>query len=313
MNMLVQQQEVSPFPEGGLLQSRQWMDVMRAEDREVLSLDGGAADTVFAIVHRVPLIGDYAYVPRLRMMTPRLARAMAALPFGWVRFDAARDAVWQECATAAGAAIVPAPHDMQPRHNLIMDVTPDADTLLAAMKPKTRYNIRLAAKKGVDVRTTRADSDYRAFYDLVCATARRKGVRFHARRHYGAILTNLPADMVDLYAAFYHGTMIAGGIVARLNATATYVHGASGDAYRDVMAPFAMQWRAITDAKARGCRWYDFGGVFPDTADDGRQGITRFKRGFAPRTPLTATAGSYDMVLSPTRYALYRAAQRLRM
>ena len=180
------------------------------------------------------------------------------------------------------------------------------------MKSKTRYNIRLADKKGVTVRPLDNPQEHAAFFALVDATAYRKGVRFHAHAHYRAILAHLPHDMVTLYGAFYRDTLIAANIVTFYGGTATYLHGATSDEYRDVMAPFALQWQAIGDAIARGCVWYDFGGVFPHTDDDGRRGITRFKTGFAPHVPPYVTAGSYDMIISPMTYAAYRTMRRVR-
>lgn len=307
MDFCVEQQ-----PEGGLLQSLHWMDVLRDEGITVITVDDHATSPCHAIVQPLWGIGPYAYVPRVATMTDQLARALAALPYAWVRFDAADAAAVHKCAQASQKRVYAAPHDMQPRHNLIVDIRPHTDTLLAAMKPKTRYNIRLAEKRGVCVRPTQSLADYDAFFALVDATALRKGVHFHDHAHYRAILTQLPRDMVTLYGAFYRDVMIAGSIVTFYNGTATYLHGATSDRHRDVMAPFALQWRAIRDARNRQCAWYDFGGVFPHTQDPGRQGITRFKMGFAPRAPLHVTAGSHDIVRSPLRYAAYRAGQKIK-
>lgn len=283
---------------------------MRAEGRQVIALDN-VTSPVFALQHTLRG-GTYAYVPRVWAMTPQIARAMAALPYGWVRFDAQNVDAVRICAQASGKKIVAAPHDMQPRHNLIISLADAPAEILAAMKPKTRYNIRLAEKKGVVVRPLDDAQEQAAFFALVDATAQRKGVRFHAHAHYRAILTHLPSDMVTLYGAFYCDTLIAANIVTFYDETATYLHGATSDEHRDVMAPFALQWRAMCDAKARQCAWYDFGGVFPDTADSGRRGITRFKMGFAPKqTSPCTTAGSYDMINAPVHYTAYRVAQRL--
>jgi lipid II:glycine glycyltransferase (peptidoglycan interpeptide bridge formation enzyme) len=78
------------------------------------------------------------------------------------------------------------------------------------------------------------------------------------------------------------------------------------------MAPFLLQWQAILDAKKRGIKYYDFGGVFTESDDVGKRGITRFKFGFSPKTKPFQTAGSYDIVLNKPKYWMYKILQKIK-
>ena len=99
--------------------------------------------------------------------------------------------------------------------------------------------------------------------------------------------------------------------------TATYMHGASDNLHRDVMAPYLLQWQAILDAKKAGCTRYDFGGIATHyslltTHRNKWAGITKFKTGFAPETPPAQFPGCYDIVLNPVKYNLYKILQKIR-
>jgi lipid II:glycine glycyltransferase (peptidoglycan interpeptide bridge formation enzyme) len=123
------------------------------------------------------------------------------------------------------------------------------------------------------------------------------------------MFNNMPEKMMQLYVATYNDEVIATNIVSFYNNTATYLHGATSDKYRNMMAPFLLQWQAILDAKQNNCQWYDFGGVFLDTEDNGKKGITRFKKGFSPKTEIFKTEGSYDIILSEFKYKTYHILQ----
>ncbi len=297
-------------PEGGLLQSHAWKRVLCADHKEVIEIVSGDKK-FFGVVQKLPIVGTYVYVPRVRGIDETFIDAATQLQCGWVRCDLSTqsdvDALNNGCKKSQKA-----PHEMQPKTHLIVDITHTEEDLLAQMKSKTRYNIRLAEKKGVHVFATKKQQYIDAFIALVADTAQRKGVVFHEREHYENIITQLPKDAIDLYVAKYNGKVVAANLVSFYKGTATYLHGATADVHRNVMAPFLLQWRAMCDAKEKGCVWYDFGGVFPDADDPGKKGITRFKNGFAPHEPVYMTQGSYDIVLSRWRYLLYRIIQKMR-
>jgi lipid II:glycine glycyltransferase (peptidoglycan interpeptide bridge formation enzyme) len=213
---------------------------------------------------------------------------------------------------------------MQPRETFVVDITKSEEELLAAMKSKTRYNVRLAEKKGVRVFQS-SDEKYRAaFVDLVTGTADRKGITPHPRKYYETMLGTLLGEHAMLFVAEHEGDILGINFMTYHEGTATYLHGGSSDVKRDYMAPFLLQWEAIRDAKRRGCVRYDFGGIhskienprLPDgqgkSSIDSWSGITRFKTGFSPETVPTMFPGCYDIVLSPLRYFLYKFLSSLR-
>lgn len=215
--------------------------------------------------------------------------------------------------------ITKAPHDMQPRETFVMDNTPSLEALLSGMKPKTRYNIGLAEKKGVKVFATRDEKYKQAFLDLIVATADRKEIMPHPRVYYEKFFTDLPEDMCQLFVAEYEGDVLAANLLITYGTRAVYLHGGSGNKHRDVMAPYLLQWEQIQYAKEKGCTEYDFGGIRTQPITNNQKpitsdwsGITRFKMGFSPETQPTVFPGAYDIILNRPKYAFYNRLRLLK-
>ncbi len=235
---------------------------------------------------------------------------------GWIRIEPETEEVLSLIRDAVkGAPIVKASHDMQPRETFVVDLTPTEEELLAVMKPKVRYNIGVAKKRGVSV-VMSTDAKYvEAFIRLVTRTADRKGITPHPKAYYEAMCETLLGENGKIFAAEKEGTIVSANLVVFHGDTATYLHGGSDDAYRADMAPFLLQWEAMREAKRCGCTRYDFGGVNMGELEAGEGkwfGITRFKTGFSPSTSATVFPGAYDIVLSPLRYAVYGMMQKMK-
>jgi len=301
-------------PEGGLLQSKEWTDVLRAEGKNILTVDY-EDNKIYCVINKLPIVGTYVYAPRICNVGINtigdIVEKVKKNQDGWLRIDVCEKELLNKL-SEKNIKFVQAPHDMQPRENLIIDISGSEDELLTNMKSKTRYNIRLATKKDVKVFTSRDKKHVDIFCDLVEKTANRKDVSFHDRSHYKKIISKMPSDIIKLYVAEYEEEIIAANIISFYNGVATYLHGATSDNNRNVMAPFLLQWQAIKDAKMKGCQWYDFGGVFPDSDNNGKKGITRFKTGFSPKTETFKTLGSYDVIFSRVKYNLYKLLQQFK-
>ncbi|MGK2848465.1 MAG: lipid II:glycine glycyltransferase FemX [Minisyncoccota bacterium] len=297
-----------------------------------------------SIFHHVPAVGQYGYFPRgpileigsqLSDMEQWLRETLTYMMthhIGWIRIEpdtrASLEMIRDSLEPLSEAlkthfSCVMAPHDVQPRAVLRMDLAPHEETLLSSMKPKTRYNIRLAKKHGVQIRMTRADNDLDIFCDLVEKTANRKHIAPHPREYYRNMLRTLPEDVCQIFVAEYQDTVVAANMVIIYEGTALYLHGGSEKRYREVMAPYLLQWQQIQYAKTRGCLYYDFGGVqmAPGVSAPTNQqkimhqgndwgGITAFKRGFSPKTVPTIYPGTYDIIIRPHVYVVYRILQR---
>jgi lipid II:glycine glycyltransferase (peptidoglycan interpeptide bridge formation enzyme) len=203
------------------------------------------------------------------------------------------------------------PHNIQPPRTIIVDLKGSEDEILARMKQKTRYNIRLAEKKGV---TVRAWDDIESFHKMMLVTGGRDGFGVHSLEYYRRAYELLhPKQMGELLLAEYEGKSLAALFVARNGNRAYYLYGASTDEERNRMPTYLLQWEAMKWAKACGCDEYDLWGV-PDEEQatleanfekrhDGLWGVYRFKRGFGGE--LKRAAQAMDRVYNPLLYWAY--------
>lgn len=211
---------------------------------------------------------------------------------------------------------IPHTDTIQPPRTMLIDLRPPEEEILAAMKSKTRYNIRLAAKKGVTVRQGTA-ADIPAFTRMMRTTGQRNEFGVHVPKYYEVAYEQfnlfLPGS-VALFLAEYEGQPLAGIMVFAIGQQAAYLYGASSNEERQRMPTYAVQWAAIQWAKAKGCHWYDLWGV-PDAPaveleeqfqerDDGLWGVYRFKRGFDGE--IKRTVGAADRVYNKLTYRLYQ-------
>ena len=188
---------------------------------------------------------------------------------------------------------------VQPEATLLLDLTPEPQALRDAFKPKTRYNLSLAERKGV---TVRAGREVGTFARLCAETARRQGIHLPGAPYYRAALETFEeGDRVRLYLAEHDGRALAGIMVFRFGETAYYLFGGSTDAGRELMPNYLLHWTAILDFRRLGCRTYDWWGVPEEPAPDHPWfGLYRFKTGFGGRT--VRYAGLYERVRRPGRW-----------
>ena len=226
-------------------------------------------------------------------------------------------------AQLAAIGLRPSPQRVQPLSTIHIDLTPDAETILARMKSKWRYNIRLAGRRGVTIREG-GRSDLAAIQRLMAITAQRDAFGVHTIDYY-TMATDLflPEGLATWLIAEHDDAMLAAIAVFAMGSTACYMWGASGDRGRNLMPNHALQWAAIEWAKRRGCRVYDLWGIpdevgdAPDAHADARAwgegglwGVYRFKQGFGGE--IMRYTGAWDLPLSIVGYALYRLGLRLR-
>lgn len=191
---------------------------------------------------------------------------------------------------------------VQFRSTLLLDLTPSPEEILARMKPKTRYNIRLAQRKGVTVREGTLD-DLPLLYRMYQETSVRDRFVIRPEAYYrDAWGSFIEAGLARPLVAEVAGEPVAMVILFRFGERAWYMYGASRSLYRDHMPNHLLQWEAIRWAQGQGCTVYDLWGA-PDTLDesDPMWGVYRFKAGFGARP--VRWIGAYDF---PIRRALYR-------
>jgi len=203
------------------------------------------------------------------------------------------------------------PHNIQPPRTIIVDISEDEEAILSRMKQKTRYNIRLAEKKGIIVHSW---DDLESFHKMMLVTGGRDGFGVHSYEYYKRAYELMhPKQMCEILLAEYEGKPLAALFVARNGNCAYYLYGASTDEERNRMPTYLLQWEAMKWAKARGCEKYDLWGV-PDEDEatleanfekrhDGLWGVYRFKRGFGGE--LKRAAQAMDRVYNPLLYWAY--------
>jgi len=330
-----------------LLQSRFWAEFRRQlgwEPRAFACRGGGSDFSLLVLVRPLPLRQRLAYAPhgpevpnQEQENGPFLAALAAALRPHLVECLFLRyDLPWALRPEGEGglraSGLPQAPLDIQPPDTVILDLGYEAESLLAAMKAKTRYNIGLAAKKGVRVEEGGA-ADLPAWYELYRETARRDRITLHDFDYYrrqfefaqergaggaagdeAGVKPGLSAGLhpeLKLLLARHDGDLLAGIIVALHGRAATYLYGASSDAKRNLMPAYALQWEAIRLARRRGCLTYDLFGIppSPDPAPP-MHGLYRFKTGFGGR--VVNRQGCWDFPYRRAGYAGYAAAERTR-
>ncbi len=202
---------------------------------------------------------------------------------------------------------------IQFRNTVWLDLTPSEETLLAQMKQKTRYNIRLAEKKGVRVRLGNLD-DFPLLYRMYAETAQRDHFTIREEHYYRTVWQTFlhpnPSPQqpyaVPLIAEV-EGEAVAGLFLMIFAGKACYFYGMSRAAHREKMPNHLLQWEAIRYARSAGCTIYDFWGA-PNTfaESDPMWGVYRFKEGFGGQ--VIRTLGAWDYVPHPTAYRLYAEA-----
>lgn len=160
----------------------------------------------------------------------------------------------------------------QPESTLVLDLNKSEDELLREMKPKGRYNIKVAHKHDVLVRfSDGSHGDLEYFYKLLKKTADRSGFYVHPFEYYLKFLKTLyPTGNAVLAVAEHAGTIISGALLTLYGETATYYYGASSHdpETRKYMAPYLLQWEMIRYAQQRGYAFYDFLGIAPEGVDN---------------------------------------------
>ncbi len=195
---------------------------------------------------------------------------------------------------------LPSRRRIQPKQVMFLSLKPPEEELLKSFHSKTRYNIKIAEKKGVNIlrfeNKEEKLNNLEGFWKLLQKTAKRRNFKPYFKNYYKDMLS---LDNTILYFGEYKNKIIVAHIMIYFGKWATYLHGASDYKYRKIMAPHFLHWQQICDAKNVGYEKYDFGGV-----DEKKwPGLTRFKRGF--NTEILEYPQGKDFVFQNYWYKLY--------
>jgi lipid II:glycine glycyltransferase (peptidoglycan interpeptide bridge formation enzyme) len=250
----------------------------------------------------------------LHRVLPRYCRVLR-FDFPWEDESFSEATCSERARSKPAPSFCKAPLDVQPPDTVLLDLSLGEEELLEGMKPKTRYNVRLAERKGVRVKTG-GTGDIEKWYSLYEGTAQRDRIGIHPYRYYKRLFELSEtyegfAPKLNLLLAYVEDTLVSGIIVAVYKDQGVYLYGASSNAYRNYMASYCLQWEGIRWANAQGALQYDLYGIPPrDDPHHPMHGLYRFKTGFGGR--IVHRPGSWDYPFSKSMYLLYRKAEGLR-
>ncbi len=288
---------------GSFLQSWQWGELQESMNRRIWRLETERLKGLI-IEHNLPLGKNYLYCPygpigqgNLHIFLEeagKIARQERSIFF---KIEPKTDLSLKDF------KFIKSKKQIQPSlKTIILDISKSAEELLAQMHQKTRYNIRLARRKGVKIEISSGNNhqEIDKFLELSAATAKRDKFHLHPREYYKKMLEILGGQgMIKLFLAKYQNQIIAANLICFFGQTATYLHGASDYNFRQLMAPYLLQWQAILEAKQLGLKYYDFWGI----DEEKWPGVTRFKKGFNGQE--ITYPGAFDLVFQPTWYRVY--------
>jgi lipid II:glycine glycyltransferase (peptidoglycan interpeptide bridge formation enzyme) len=339
---------VAAHPAGGLLQCYNWGDFKRYYQWPALRVavtDPGnnrivaGAQILFrhmaglsiAYIPRGPLVdwSDRHLVNSLQDFIKKAARRRRAI---YLKIEPNEPQNETLSATLSTLGFRQSTETVQPVSTIRLDLNGTPENLLERMKPKTRYNIRLAERRGVTCRE--ADlanaTDFEKFYKLMEVTGQRDNFGIHSADYYRDACTtfkNSPSGSgrAALWLAEFGGELVAGIMVFVFGKEAAYLYGASSNEHRREMPTYLLQWKAIQWAREQGALWYDMWGIPENIGEgedderevleqknvrDGLWGVYRFKQGFGGE--VVRFPGAYDLIYNRPMYLIWQRMQRYR-
>lgn len=293
---------------GAFLQSYDWGEFQASIGRKVHRFHSKNDAGVLlgqGIFHKLPFGQEFAFLPKG--------------PIGTMDENAIISTLRKEFGGALFLRIEPERQfdmvlskERSPAHTLIVDLEQSEEDLLASFKSKTRYNVRLGKRKGVLMRKEASTKHFDDFARLLEQTAVRDNISMHPISYYRAMVETMQGEARAFMAyADFEGRPIAANLYIDFNGVRTYLHGATSNLHRNVMAQYVLHYEMMLDAKRIGLKSFDFWGIAPEDADEKHpwKGISRYKRGFGGEE--IALPGTYELCLKPVMYSAYSGARSL--
>lgn len=206
---------------------------------------------------------------------------------------------------------LPSPKPLFTKYNFLLDLTPSEEELLKKMHQKTRYNIKLAQKKGVQVEVRTDDKGFNTYLKLHFETTERQGFHSHDEKYHKLVWQVLrESDMARVLIGYYKGKPLSAWMLLNFKDTLYYPYGGSSVEYREVMANNLVAWEAIKLGKKMGLKQFDMWGALGPEADskDPWFGFHKFKAGYGGK--LVEYIGTYDLVFNDPLYWLFTSIDR---
>jgi len=289
---------------GSFLQSYQWGEFQKSYGRRIWRIEETGVKAL-VIRQSLPLGKNYLYCPRgpIGSLDEFIKKAKSLAQ--------QEKSIFLKIEPDAGfsqdlGGFRKSAKEIQPSKTIVLDISGPEEEILSHLRPKTRYNIRLAARRGVKIQKSSHEKSLEEFLKLASQTAQRDNFHLHPAQYYQKMIEVLGKDgLIELYLAKDKDKIIAADLVVFFGQTATYLHGASDYHYRQLMAPYLLKWQEIRDARKLGLKYFDFYGI----NEIKWPGVTRFKKGFGGRA--ITYSGAYDLVFNSFWYRGYHLARKI--
>jgi len=295
------------------LQSWEWGVARSSMGIEVVRLLDASTKNIYQMtLHRIPFLKKYiGYIPRSAPPTNELIAYLTTYAkehnIAYIKFEP------NTTEYKGTAALVRSSTPLFPQWTQTIDLQKNEDELLAAMKSKTRYNTRLAARHGVIITESHDADGFETFIKLYFETCKRQKYHGHTYAYHKEIFTTLAASgIARILIATYEDKPLAAYELFLFNKKLYYPYGGSSTASRHVMAPNLLMWETIRCGKKWGATSFDmWGSLAPDNDNNNAwSGFTRFKQGYGAE--FTQMCGSWDLPTNRLEYRAISLAQRAR-
>lgn len=291
------------------LQSGQWEEFRKKTGVKTLRVDGE-----LLTIHKIPhTLFNIGYLPRGSIPNDKLI-------LGLKKVGNEQNCIFIQLEpneiknpkSKLSSALKPSAHPLLTKYTFVIDLTKSEEELLKSMHPKTRYNIRVAQKHEVEIVEDNSDRAFEQYLKLTKETTQRQGFFAHSEQYHRLMWNTLREKMAHLFLAKYKNKVLAAWIVFVYGDTLYYPYGASSSEYREVMASNLMMWEIIKWGKKKGLKKFDMWGALSEHPDekDPWFGFHRFKQGYGAKH--VEFIGSYDLVMKPFWYELYKIADKIR-
>jgi lipid II:glycine glycyltransferase (peptidoglycan interpeptide bridge formation enzyme) len=271
--------------------------------------------------HKIPLSSqNYAYSPKIdptKIDWEELSKSLKKNDCVAINFDVPDVTVDSKDAEKTTKLLEEkckkSPRDTFAKSNVLLDITPDEEELLANMHKKHRYNIRLAEKKGVVVRKAETKEDFSIFYALLHETAQRQKYYIHSKNYYQNVWEVLGKEnMCHILIAEHEGTPLVSWMLFTYGNTLYYPYGGSSNEKKHLQGSNLMGWEAIRLGKEFNCTSFDMWGAAddPKNTKDPWYGFTNFKLKYGGRH--VKYISSYDYVVNDAMYTMFNMANEMR-
>ncbi|MCD8484509.1 peptidoglycan bridge formation glycyltransferase FemA/FemB family protein [Candidatus Woesebacteria bacterium] len=311
------------------LQSWEWGEFRQATGQSLERLgifgDNGALEQALSVTfHKIPVLGGTAgYMPKGPRPTPEMLHALSEVGRRqgcvFIKLEPNVQAPVEAEQPFADLEEMLSNNSAQPgrslftRYTFVKDLSADEETMLAGFKSKTRYNIRLAERKGVEVVEDTTQAGLEEYIRLLEETTARQGFYAHGSDYFRTMWKVLcESGMLRILKATYEGKTLSAWILFLFNGVGYYPYGASSREHREVMANNLMMWEALKLAKREGCTSFDMWGSLGPNPDSNHKwyGFHKFKEGYD--VELVQSLPTHDLVINSPIYSLFTLGDSLR-